>query len=298
MDTTRVLVADDNIMYRWGLVEALGQDAGLEVVEEASDGNEAVEKALALKPHVVLMDLHMPTCDGLEATRRLVAKSPQILVLVNTVSDSEKDLVEALKAGARGYLLKNEKAEVIVQAIQYIAKGGMVVSPAMAAKLVSETGSARGVTQGASVLGAPTAKPEPAAVGVTPPAQGKAPGAMAAKAEEPEVVMAPVGRLSAVRTDVDLVIPPPIEPGVVLRLHKWLKDVAKAEIHRIDSSLGGDTVLSIAFRQEIPLPRMLAKLEYVEGVAEEPQAGKTPTSPTQAGAGPGLQRYRLALKKA
>ena len=138
MSKIRVLIADDNIQYRWALIEALSATDTLQVLDEASNGNEAVEKALALKPQVVLMDLHMPECNGVEATRRIQEEAPDVKVLVNTVSEKEKDLVDALKAGARGYLLKDEDPEQIVQAINYVARGGTIVSPTMAAKLLKE----------------------------------------------------------------------------------------------------------------------------------------------------------------
>ena len=117
MDRIKVLLVDDNIRLRWALMAALVKEPSLEIVEEASDGNEAVEKAKARKPQVVLMDLPMPDCDGVEATRQLQTAMPDINILMFTVSEAETDLVNALQAGARGYLLKNEKPEQIVQAI-------------------------------------------------------------------------------------------------------------------------------------------------------------------------------------
>ena len=124
IDKVKVLVVDDHIQFRWGMLEVLAREETLEVVEEASDGNEAIEKAKAVKPHVVLMDLNMPNCDGVEATRRLQAELPETNVLMLTVSESGTDLVDALKAGARGYLLKHEKPEQIIQAIHYLPEGG------------------------------------------------------------------------------------------------------------------------------------------------------------------------------
>jgi len=138
MSKIRVLIADDNIQYRWALIEALSSTDTFQVLDEASNGNEAVEKAIALKPQVVLMDLHMPECNGVEATRRLQAEMPDVKVLVNTVSEKEKDLVDALKAGAKGYMLKSENPEMIAEAILYVAQGGIIVSPSMAATLLRE----------------------------------------------------------------------------------------------------------------------------------------------------------------
>ena len=138
MDRARVLVVDDYDIYRWALAEALSMDPTLEIVAEASNGHEAVEKARALKPDVVFMDLRMPNCDGAEATRRLRAELPEIKVLINTVSEHKSDLLSSLEAGARGYVLKEGNLELTLQAIQYVARGGMIVSPSMATKLLRE----------------------------------------------------------------------------------------------------------------------------------------------------------------
>ena len=135
-------------------MEALSLDDTVEIVEEASDGIEAVEKARALKPDVIIMDLSMPNCDGVEATRRIQSESPGINILMNTVSDSGTDLFNALKAGARGYLLKNESPEMIVQAIHYAARGGIIVSPDMASKLLNEFRAQESPTGAVSELGA------------------------------------------------------------------------------------------------------------------------------------------------
>lgn len=124
MERIRVLLVDDHLKYRMALLVALAQEPSLEIVGEASDGNEAVEKAKALHPDVVLMDLHMPECNGDEATKRLQAELPGTNVVINTISDQESDLVNALKCGARGYLLKNEDPEMVVQAMHYVARGG------------------------------------------------------------------------------------------------------------------------------------------------------------------------------
>ena len=138
MGKTRVLIADDHTVFRRGLLDILSEQQTIEVIGEASDGNEAFEKAKTLKPDVVLMDLWMPNCDGVEATRRLKAEMPEVNVLVITVSDKDADLFNAIKAGARGYLLKDEEPEQIIQAIQYVALRGVIVSPTMAGKLLNE----------------------------------------------------------------------------------------------------------------------------------------------------------------
>ena len=105
MDRIKVLIADDHALIRKGLRELLSMDETIEIVGDVADGDEAVETAKLLRPHLVLMDLQMPRCDGLEATRRLQAEMPDVKVLILTVSDQEVDLLNAIKAGARGYIL-------------------------------------------------------------------------------------------------------------------------------------------------------------------------------------------------
>jgi DNA-binding NarL/FixJ family response regulator len=138
MDTIKVLVADDHALFRRGITAVLANQAHLEVVGEAIDGMEAIEKAEETTPDVILMDLNMPRCNGLEATQALQAKMPEVNILVLTVSDNEADLYAAMKFGAKGYILKNTEPEELVHAIFHIAQGGVIVSPLMATKLLAE----------------------------------------------------------------------------------------------------------------------------------------------------------------
>lgn len=133
----RVLLVDDHPLFRRGVKEALEQ-GGVGVVGEATNGKEAVELAQELKPDVVLMDLLMPVLGGLEATAVLHKEMPQLGILILTVSEKEKDLAQALKFGARGYILKNASPQELLEAVQKVARGEVCISPVMAAKLLTE----------------------------------------------------------------------------------------------------------------------------------------------------------------
>ena len=140
MDTVKVkvLVVDDHTLFRRGITAVLANQDGLEVVGEAADGLEAIEKAREISPDVILMDLNMPRCSGLEAIQALQAEMPQINILVLTVSEMETDLFAAVKFGATGYLLKKVEPDELVSAILHIAQGEVIVSPLMATKLLTE----------------------------------------------------------------------------------------------------------------------------------------------------------------
>ena len=138
MAPIKVLIVDDHTLFRRGIASAVANQSDLLVVGEAADGFEAIKKAKEMVPDVVLMDLNMPNCSGLEATQALQAEMPQVKILVLTVSDSEADLFAAIKFGARGYLLKKAEPEELLLAITSVAQGGVMVSPMMATKLLSE----------------------------------------------------------------------------------------------------------------------------------------------------------------
>ena len=132
----RVLVADDQRVVRNGLSLLLSLLPGVEVVGTAIDGEDAVRQALSLAPDVVLMDLHMPNCDGVEATRRLVSAQPGIPVVVLTSYSDDETVLAALQAGARGFLTKDAGAEQISQALSVVRAGEAQLDPSIQRRLV------------------------------------------------------------------------------------------------------------------------------------------------------------------
>jgi len=134
----RVLIADDQALFRRGLHVVLGGEDGIEVVAEAENGEEAVERARELAPDVVLMDVRMPRLNGIEAARQIRAEVPTTKILMLTVSDEEDDLYEAIKAGANGYLLKEISVEEVAESIRAVVQGQSLLSPSMASKLLNE----------------------------------------------------------------------------------------------------------------------------------------------------------------
>ena len=140
-DVIRVLVADDHPLFRRGLTIVLEAEGDIEVVAEAADGEEAVARVGELAPDVVLMDLRMPHVDGIESTRRIREAFPMTRIIVLTVSDEEDDVLDAVKAGANGYLLKEVSIEEVADAVRAVVAGHSLLSPGVAAKLITEFGS-------------------------------------------------------------------------------------------------------------------------------------------------------------
>jgi len=133
----RVLVADDHAGFRSGLEALLATQADFEIVGQAEAGDAAVAQALALQPDVVLMDLNMPGLDGIAATRRIVDTSPHIAVLVLTMADNDAAVFDALRAGARGYLLKGADRAELTRAIRAVASGEAIFGPDVARRLMA-----------------------------------------------------------------------------------------------------------------------------------------------------------------
>ena len=134
----RVLVADDQSMVRAGFRMLLSGEADIEVVEEASNGLEAVEKAARFSPNVVLMDIRMPELDGLEATRRILAADPAARILILTTFDLDEYVYEALRAGASGFVLKDDPPEQLIAAVHVVAGGEALLSPAITKRVIKQ----------------------------------------------------------------------------------------------------------------------------------------------------------------
>jgi DNA-binding NarL/FixJ family response regulator len=136
--TIRVLVADDQSMVRAGFRMLLSGEDEIEVVAEASNGLEAVDKAARFDPTVVLMDIRMPELDGLEATRRILAADDSARILILTTFDLDEYVYEALRAGASGFVLKDDPPEQLIAAIRTVAAGDALLSPAITRRVISQ----------------------------------------------------------------------------------------------------------------------------------------------------------------
>ena len=131
----QVLIADDHPLFRDGLRVMLEAADGFEIVGEATSGEEAVALALSLRPNVVLMDINMPGVNGIEATRRIVAADPQAQVLMLTMLEDDDSVFAALRAGARGYLLKGARRDEALRAIRAVANGEAIFGPVIAQRM-------------------------------------------------------------------------------------------------------------------------------------------------------------------
>ncbi len=147
----KIIVADDHLLYRSGLVSLLAGREGLEIVGQASDGLQAIELARALRPDLVIMDVHMPRSNGLEATRVIKREMPEIKVVMLSVSDEDEYLFDAIKSGAQGYLLKILDPRQLIEALLGICRGEATLSRHMASRILREfqmreTASRQGAT--------------------------------------------------------------------------------------------------------------------------------------------------------
>jgi DNA-binding NarL/FixJ family response regulator len=131
----RILLADDHPSLRTGLASILNSHDNLIVVAEAGSGSEALEKARDTRPDVLILDLRMPDGDGIETTRALVERDPDVRILILTTYDNEEDIFNALDAGARGYILKDTTSEEIIEAVRQVHAGNRFLPPAVASRL-------------------------------------------------------------------------------------------------------------------------------------------------------------------
>lgn len=137
-DPIRALIVDDHALFRRGLEMVLAEEADIEVIGQASDGAEAVEKAGEALPDVVLMDIRMPRSSGIEACRAVKEVAPSAKIVMLTISDEEEDLFEAIRAGASGYLLKDIPLDEVADVVRAVHDGQSLINPSMAAKLLTE----------------------------------------------------------------------------------------------------------------------------------------------------------------
>jgi DNA-binding NarL/FixJ family response regulator len=137
MDTLRILVAEDHPLFRKGMISLLSSVPEFEVIGEARTGEEAVARAAHLQPDVVLMDLQMPEVNGIEATRRILQESPSVRVLVVTLFEDDDSVFMALRAGARGYVLKDAEEEEMVHAIRAVGRSEAIFSPNVATRVLA-----------------------------------------------------------------------------------------------------------------------------------------------------------------
>jgi two-component system nitrate/nitrite response regulator NarL len=138
LNEIKILIVDDHPLIRRGLSTVIAEAEGITLVGEASDGLQAIKRARDLSPDVVLMDIMMPTMNGVEATAVILRNQPWVKVMMLTISDKEEDLYSAIKAGASGYLLKNVRPPELVDAIEQVVQGGAIITQNLAPRLLDD----------------------------------------------------------------------------------------------------------------------------------------------------------------
>ena len=181
LDPITVFVVDDHTLFRRGLMALIGQDAGLQVIGDASDASEALRQVPQLQPQVILLDNHLPGVLGVDAIAGLRQASPTSRVVMLTVSEDGQDLATALRIGAQGYLLKTMDGELLFEAIRRAARGEPVVSPELLGKLVTAFQS-QGAPEPAAV--AEGAQGTPAAAASVSPSPSPSPSPLSPREEE------------------------------------------------------------------------------------------------------------------
>jgi two-component system NarL family response regulator len=137
-ETTRVMIVDDQEMFRGGLCALLKGQSDMTVVGEASDGCEAVEKALRLRPDVMLMDINMPRMNGIDATRQIIEHRPETRIIMITIYGDDEHIFEAIKSGASGYVLKDSRSAELLAAIRTVRAGEVMIEPYIASRVINE----------------------------------------------------------------------------------------------------------------------------------------------------------------
>jgi two-component system nitrate/nitrite response regulator NarL len=138
MGPTRILLVDDHVLFRKGMARLIDSQPDFEVVAEAEDGYQAVQYARRFKPELILMDIHMPECDGQEATRLIINEWPEAKIIMLTVSDDDQDLFTAIRNGALGYLVKKIEPEELFARLRGVSQGEAPVSRIMASRILRE----------------------------------------------------------------------------------------------------------------------------------------------------------------
>lgn len=143
MKKLKILIADDHPLFRHGVKTLFTTTPDLEVVAEVTSGEEAIHHAKSLEPDVILMDLRMPVCNGIEATREIVKNNPRIQILILTMFQDDHSVFAAMRAGAKGYVLKDAEKDDLLNAIRTVGNGGAIFSPGIASKMIDYFSVAR-----------------------------------------------------------------------------------------------------------------------------------------------------------
>jgi DNA-binding NarL/FixJ family response regulator len=143
MKNLKILIADDHPLFRHGVKTLFTTAPDLEVVAEVTTGEEAIQKAQSLQPDVILMDLRMPGCNGIEATREIMKNHPQIQILILTMFQDDHSVFAAMRAGAKGYVLKDAEKDDLLNAIRTVGNGGAIFSPGIASRMIDYFAMAR-----------------------------------------------------------------------------------------------------------------------------------------------------------
>jgi DNA-binding NarL/FixJ family response regulator len=137
LETLRILIAEDHPLFRKGMIALLSSVPEFEVIGEAKTGEEAIERAAQMQPDVILMDLQMPEVNGIEATRTILQQNPSVRILIVTLFEDDDSVFMALRAGARGYVLKDSDEEEMLASIRAVGKGEAIFSPAIATRVLA-----------------------------------------------------------------------------------------------------------------------------------------------------------------